>query len=145
MLKKNIVAIIPARANSKRIPGKNIKKFNGKPIIVNTIEKLKKSKIFDRIIVSTYSKKIASISKKYGLEVPFLRPSKLAQDDTIPMEVTLHALKQCPGFDIVVALQPTSPMRKVEDIDAKKTFMMMAQKVGLICAIEACYVIRWFF
>ena len=61
MLKKNIVAIVPARANSKRIPGKNIKKFNGKPIIVNTIEKLKKSKIFDRIIVSTDSKKLPKL------------------------------------------------------------------------------------
>ena len=73
MSKKNIIAVIPARGNSKRIPGKNIKKFSGKPIIVRTIEKLKKSKIFDRIIVSTDSKKIASISKKYGAEIPFLR------------------------------------------------------------------------
>ena len=55
MLRKNIIAIIPARGNSKRIPGKNYKNFNGKPIIVNTIKKLKKSKIFDRIIVSTDS------------------------------------------------------------------------------------------
>ena len=63
MLRKNIVAIIPARGNSKRIPGKNYKIFNGKPIIASTIEKLKKSRIFDRIIVSTDSKKIASIIK----------------------------------------------------------------------------------
>ena len=71
MLRKNIVAIIPARGNSKRIPGKNYKKFNGKPIIANTIEKLKKSRIFDRIIVTTDSKKIASISKRYGAEINF--------------------------------------------------------------------------
>ena len=77
MLKKNIVAIVPARANSKRIPGKNIKKFNGKPIIVNTIEKLKKSKIFDRIIVSTDSKKIAKIAAKCGAEIPFKRSKVL--------------------------------------------------------------------
>ena len=56
MLKKNVVAIIPAREGSKRIPGKNYKKFNGKPIIINTIKKLKKSKIFNRIIVSQYTR-----------------------------------------------------------------------------------------
>ena len=80
MLKKNVVAIIPAKGNSKRISGKNYKKFDGKPIIAYTIEKLKKSGIFDRIIVSTDSKKIASISKRAGAEVPFKRSKFLAND-----------------------------------------------------------------
>ena len=75
---RGLVAIIPARGASKRIPGKNYKMFNGKPIIKSTIEKLKKSKIFNRIIVSTDSKKIASISKKSGAEVPFIRPKFLS-------------------------------------------------------------------
>ena len=93
MLRKNIVAVIPARGNSKRIPGKNYKKFNGKPIIANTIEKLKQSRIFDRIIVSTDDHKIASISKKYNAEIPFIRPSKLADDKTIVSKMVAHAIK----------------------------------------------------
>ena len=93
MLRKNIVAIIPARGNSKRIPGKNYKKFNGKPIIANTIEKLKESKIFDRIIVSTDSKKIASISKRYGAEVPFRRPKFLSDDYTSDTSVISHSVR----------------------------------------------------
>lgn len=114
---KKVIGIIPARGGSKGLHKKNIKSLLGIPLIGWTIKEAQKSKCIDRLILSSDDQEIISISKKYGLEVPFLRPSKLAQDDTIPMEVTLHALKQCPGFDIVVALQPTSPLRKVEDID----------------------------
>ena len=71
-----IIAIIPARSGSKRIPNKNIKLFRGIPIITRVIKKLSKSKIFDLIIVSTDSTKIAKIAKKNGAHVPFLRPKK---------------------------------------------------------------------
>ena len=74
------VAIIPARIGSKRIPKKNIKNFCGKPIIFWAIKAIKKTKIFDKIIVSTDSKKIASMVKKYNVEVPFLRPVLLSDD-----------------------------------------------------------------
>ena len=73
-MKENIVAIIPARGGSKRIKGKNIKKFKGDPAISSTIKKLKKSKIFSRILVSTDSSKIMTISRKAGAETPFKRP-----------------------------------------------------------------------
>ena len=86
------IAIIPARGGSKRIPKKNIKRFCGKPIIGWTINTIKKSKIFDKIIVSTDDKKIASIAKEYKAEVPFKRPKKLSGDKVSTLEVVVHAI-----------------------------------------------------
>ena len=124
MLRKNIVAIIPARGNSKRIPGKNYKKFNGKPIIADTIEKLKKSAIFDRIIVSTDSKKIASISKRYGAEIPFRRPKFLSDDYTSSASVISHSVrflaKEGYRFDYVCCVYAPNPFLQISDL--KKGF-----------------------
>ena len=122
MSKINVVAIIPARGGSKRIPGKNYKMFNDKPIIKSTIEKLKKSKIFNRIIVSTDSKKIASISKKSGAEVPFIRPKFLSGDNVFENEVVCHSInyliKQNYKFDYVCCVYAPNPF--LEIIDLKK-------------------------
>ena len=85
------IAIIPARIGSKRIPKKNIKNFCGKPIIYWSIKAAKKTKLFDKIIVSTDDKKIALLAKKYGAEVPFLRSSKLSNDRTGTIAVVSHA------------------------------------------------------
>ena len=87
------IAVIPARGGSKRISKKNIKKFAGTPAISRAIKAAKKTKLFDRIIVSTDDHKIASISKKYNAEIPFIRPSKLADDKTIVSKVVAHAIK----------------------------------------------------
>ena len=118
---KKIVAIIPARGGSKGVPNKNIKMLAGKPLITYTIEESLKSKHIDRTIVSTENKKIAEISKKYGAEI-IERPTELADDDTPTLPVLKHAvnhLEKVEGYsaDIVVLLQPTSPLRKVSDID----------------------------
>lgn len=86
------VAIIPARGGSKRIPGKNIKNFAGKPIIAWSISAAIKTNLFDRVIVSTDDEKIAHVSRKYGAEIPFIRPKKLADDHTGTNEVVKHAL-----------------------------------------------------
>lgn len=86
------LAIIPARGGSKRIPNKNIKPFAGKPIIAYSIEAAKKVNIFDRIIVSTDSQQIANVAVQFGAEVPFLRPSELANDFIGIDDVMLHAL-----------------------------------------------------
>ena len=88
-----IVAIIPARGGSKRIKGKNIKSFCGKPIISFPIIAAKKTKLFDKIIVSTDSKKIASIARKLNVEVPFLRPAKLSGGNISTSAVVSHAVK----------------------------------------------------
>ena len=130
MLRKNVVAIIPARGNSKRIPGKNYKIFNGKPIIANTIEKLKRSRIFDRIIVSTDSKKIASISKRCGAEVPFRRPKFLSDDYTSGASVITHSvkflIKQGCQFDYVCCVYPPNPFLEISDL--KKGFKKIKSK-----------------
>ncbi|OGQ88406.1 MAG: pseudaminic acid cytidylyltransferase [Deltaproteobacteria bacterium RIFOXYD12_FULL_56_24] len=86
------VAIIPARGGSKRIPGKNIKLFAGKPVIAWSIEAARQSELFDRIIVSTDSEEIAAVAREYGAETPFMRPAQLADDFTPTADVILHVL-----------------------------------------------------
>jgi CMP-N,N'-diacetyllegionaminic acid synthase len=116
-----VLGVIPARANSKGIPGKNFKLLNGKPLIGYTIEEGLKSQI-NRLIVSTDSSEIAKISKDFGAEVPFLRPSELSQDDSVIEDSILQVLKKLKedeGYepDIIVLLQPTSPLRTAKHID----------------------------
>lgn len=114
---KKILAIIPARGGSKSVPRKNIKLLGGRPLIAWTINEAKKSAYIDRLIVSTDDEEIAGVARKYDCEVPFLRPAELAQDHTPGIDPVLHALEIIPGFDYVILLQPTSPLRKVVDID----------------------------
>lgn len=114
---KSILAIIPARGGSKGVPRKNIKLLGNKPLIAWTIEEAKKSAYIDRLIVSTEDEEIATTAIKYGCEVPFMRPAELAQDDTPGMDPVLHAMQTISGYDYVVLLQPTSPLRTVADID----------------------------
>ena len=120
-MKNKIIAIIPARGGSKGLPRKNIRPLLGKPLVAWTIEQAKKSKHIDRIIVSTEDREIAKISKEYGAEVPFLRPKELATDDAKTIDVILHALNWLKTreeyYDFLVLLEPTSPLRDVEDID----------------------------
>lgn len=117
---KKILAIIPARGGSKGIPNKNIKNLKGKPLIAWTIGCAIESKVFSKIIVSTDSEEIAKVSRKYGADVPFMRPSQLATDSAKGMDVIIHAMEwferngEC--FDYIVLLQPTSPLRSSEDI-----------------------------
>ena len=101
MTQKNsdIICLIPARYGSKGVPKKNIQKIKGKPLIVHAIEKAKKSKIFSKIIVSTENKKIKEIAEKYGAEVPFLRPKKLAMDQSSMNDVVSHAIKHLEKLD----------------------------------------------
>ena len=139
---KKILCVIPARGDSKGLPDKNIKKLLGKPLIVYSIEQALNSKYIDRVIVSTDDKKIADISRKYGAEVPFVRPKKLATDDANGVDVVLHAIswmeKNIETFDIVILLQPTSPLRTTEDINnsIKLLFLKRAQTIVSICETE---------
>jgi len=112
------IAIIPARGGSKRIPKKNIKDFHGKPIISYTIQTALKSKLFDKVIVSTDDDEIAKIAKECGADVPFLRPKELSDDYTGIAEVIDHAInfykKQNIYYDYSCLLYATSPFLKVE-------------------------------
>ncbi len=117
-----MIAIIPARGGSKGLPNKNIKILAGKPLIAYTIEAAKKSKYIDRIIVSTESEEIKRIAEQYGAEVPFFRPDYLTGDNSRVIDTyfyTLDRLNSEYGLDVneFIALQPTSPLRSVEDID----------------------------
>ena len=114
---KKILAIIPARGGSKGVPRKNIRELCGKPLIAWTIAEAAKSRYIDRCIISTEDDEIAMIAKKWGGEVPFMRPIELAQDGTPGIDPVLHAISKLPEYDYVVLLQATSPMRTVEDID----------------------------
>lgn len=122
-MKPEVLAIIPARLGSKRIPLKNIKNFLGKPLIAYAVQQALQSSFITRVIVDTDSPKIAKIAKHYGAEVPFLRPAHLATDtakvyDSI--ENLLGALKKNEGYvpDYIVILQTTSPLREPKDIEA---------------------------
>ncbi|MDO8592399.1 MAG: acylneuraminate cytidylyltransferase family protein [bacterium] len=116
------VCLIPARSGSKRIPKKNIKLLNGKPLIAYAISAALKSKLVDRVIVSTDSEEIAEIAKHYKAEVPFIRPAELAQDDTPTLPVLQHAVTYLEKnekykADLIIVLQPTAPLALAEDID----------------------------
>ncbi|MDC1060364.1 pseudaminic acid cytidylyltransferase [Alphaproteobacteria bacterium] len=110
------IAIIPARIGSKRIKEKNIKKFNNFPIISYPIKIAQNSNLFDKIIVSTDSNKIANIASKYGAEVPFLRPKKISDDYSHSNEVVKHSLefyrKYKINFKYVCCIYPTAPFIK---------------------------------
>lgn len=110
-----ILGLIPARGGSKGVPNKNIKFINGKPLIVWTIEKAKRSELIDKIVVSTDSEQIADVARRAGAEV-LMRPSELATDTASTQDVMIHALGFYPA-DIVVLLQPTSPYRAEGLID----------------------------
>ena len=116
------MAIIPARANSKSIPNKNIKLLNEYPLIAYSIEAALQSKYIDRVIVSTDSKKIEQVALTYGAEVPVLRPTELAQDDTPDFPVLKHMVywlekNESYKADIIVFLRPTSPLRPKALVD----------------------------
>lgn len=116
----NILAIIPARAGSKGVPRKNIKNLNGKPLISYSIKSSIKCRFINKIVVSTDSLEISKISKNFGAEI-IKRPHSLAKDDSTAIEVILHSLDFLEDenyySDVVILLQPTSPLRTTEDID----------------------------
>ncbi|MBW1853896.1 MAG: acylneuraminate cytidylyltransferase family protein [Deltaproteobacteria bacterium] len=143
MNKEKILAIITARGGSKGIPQKNTRELLGKPLIAYSIQAALQSRTLNKIIVSTDNETIAHISKKYGAEVPFLRPKHLATDTATSLSVLQHAvsyLAEKEGYlaDIIVCLQPTSPLRSAGDIDQAVTLCMNtgADSVVSLCKVE---------
>jgi len=138
------IAIIPARKGSKRLVNKNIKVLQNKPLIAWTIEAALESECFDRVFVTTDCEKIASISKKCGAEVPFLRSDYLATDTSTSVDVISNFITQLfernivNQLDIVGLLQPTSPLRNGKHIS--NAFSMMesrkADAVVSVCEVD---------
>lgn len=127
-----ILAFIPARGGSKGIPNKNIKLFNGKPLIEWTIKSALRSKLIDKVIVSSDSKKILTISKKIGADV-VLRPKNISGDFATTESAIKHFVEKSKEyFDTIVLLSPTSPIRKKKDID--KTIKVFKSK-----KLDSCF------
>jgi CMP-N,N'-diacetyllegionaminic acid synthase len=117
----NVLGVITARGGSKGIPGKNLKLLGGRPLIAYTIDAARESGVLDRLILSTDDPAIADMARALGCEVPFLRPPELARDDTPHLPVLQHAVEWLSANDsyrpdLVMILQPTSPLRRAEHL-----------------------------
>ncbi|MFT7860918.1 MAG: acylneuraminate cytidylyltransferase family protein [Sulfurimonas sp.] len=137
---KKILAIIPARGGSKRLPKKNLLPLDGTPLIGWSIEEARRSKYIDTLIVSTDSTEIQEVAHAFGAQTPFLRPSELAADDTRSIDVVIHAIEfyGAQKYDYVILLQPTSPLRDVDDIDSAIEYFFEKEATSVIgvCEVE---------
>lgn len=126
------MGIITARENSKRLKKKNLRKLAGKPLIFYTIKSAQNSKFLDSFIVSSESKNILNVAKKFNCKIPFIRPKYLSDDDVGAVEVVYHAIRKIKkNYDYVVLLQPTSPLRNSNDIDKAITELINKKAVSL--------------
>ena len=119
---RSVIAIIPARAGSKGLPGKNIRPLCGKPLVAWSIQSALKSRYIDEVLVSTDGEEIARVATECGAQVPFRRPAELASDAATTLSAVEHALAYYRDrlqrqFDVLVLLEPTSPLREDTDID----------------------------
>lgn len=135
-----VIGLITARGGSKALPRKNVKLLAGKPLIAWTIEAAQKSRGLSRIIVSTDNEEIIQIAREWGAEVPFVRPIELAQDDTPHILVVKHAIEWLETHnrarpDYIMLLQPTSPLRITEDIEAA---INIAEKYKATAVVSVC-------
>ncbi|MBT0881307.1 MULTISPECIES: acylneuraminate cytidylyltransferase family protein [unclassified Campylobacter] len=142
-----VLAIIPARSGSKGVKDKNIRLVNQIPLMAYTISAAIKSEIFDEIMVSTDSIEYASIAKKYGASVPFLRSEKTSGDTAKTLDCILEVLDEYKKidktFDILIILQPTSPLRDAEDIKgAFNTFLKYKKSVVSVCEGDNVVLLR---
>ena len=138
----NVLAVIPARSGSKSVVNKNIRDFNGKPMLAHSIEHAKASKYINRIILSTDSQEYALIGQEYGAEIPFIRPEEYATDDALDIDVFYHCLKfleEKEGYkaDVVVQLRPTYPIRDVEDIDNMIEILLNNKEIDSVRSIAS--------
>ncbi len=139
---KTFLSVIGARAGSKGLKNKNVRDFAGKPLIAWSIEASVNAKLIDRTIVTTDSDDIASVSKKYGADVPFSRPKELATDESSLNDVVIHTINwlkenESKTYDYVVLLMPSSPLRTPEELDAFINYYFNKKKSDddtLICA-----------
>lgn len=119
---RSVIAIIPARAGSKGLPGKNLRPLCGKPLVAWTVESARRSRHVDEVLVTTDGEDIARVARSFGASVPFLRPAELATDTATTLDAVEHALdfyarERQRAFDVVVLLEPTSPLREDDDVD----------------------------
>ena len=128
-----IITVIPARGGSKGLPGKNILPLNGYPLLAYSVAAGLQTPEITRVICSTDSEDIAKVARDYGAEIPFMRPSEIAQDHSNDLETFDHVLdwlKDSEGYvpDYVVQLRPTSPIRFISDIQSAITSLIAFDK-----------------
>jgi len=144
---KKVLAYIPARSGSKSIKDKNIIDVCGQPLIAYTIIAAKNSQYVDKVVVSTDSSHYAEIARRYGAEAPFLRPVEIAGDSSLEIDACLHLMnwfeERADKFDIIIKLQPTSPLRKTEDIDRALELMRNKQATSIISVSECLIPPQW--
>jgi CMP-N-acetylneuraminic acid synthetase len=135
-----VLALVPARGGSKGIPDKNIRPLAGRTLLDYAARAAAESGVIDRIILSTDSERIAAEGRRVGLEVPFMRPAELAQDDTPMLPVIEHALdfvaQQGWTADILVLLQPTSPLRTPAHIRDVVRELQASQADSVVTVVE---------
>ena len=138
----NCLYLIPARGGSKGIPHKNIKELCGKPLIQYSIDIARKFTTDDNICVSTDDLEIKKVAESLGLKVPFMRPDELASDTATTSDVIVHALKWYESngiiYDAVVLLQPTSPLRRIQDI--KDCLESYNDSIDMVTTVKRSYV-----
>jgi len=138
----SIVALIPARSGSKRVPDKNIRPLAGHPLIAYSITAALQSGIFDAVVVSTDSERYADIAQYYGAEVPFLRPVEFATETSPDIEFVEHALQWLKDrgriYDCFSILRPTSPFRQAETIRRAWQEFLTEEGIDSLRAVEKC-------
>jgi CMP-N-acetylneuraminic acid synthetase len=137
----DIVALIPARGGSKGIPHKNIAPLAGRPLLVYTAEAARGSRCLTRILLSTDDEEIAQVGRACGIEVPFKRPPELARDYTTSLAVVQHAIRWLEEHEhwkpeVLVLLQPTSPLRQSHHIDEALAAMIEAGADTVVSVVE---------
>jgi N-acylneuraminate cytidylyltransferase len=131
------LAVITARGGSKGLPRKNVLLAGGKPLVAWTVEAAISAECVSRVVLSSDDEEIMGAAMAAGCDVPFSRPSNLASDTASSIDVLLHALDQLPGFEYVVLLQPTSPLRTAEDVDAAFELMLDRGAPSCVSVCEA--------
>ncbi len=140
-----LLAVIPARAGSKGLPGKNIADLGGKPLIGWTIKAALGATCVDRSILSSDGEAIIEIARAQGCDVPFVRSADLASDTASSLDVVLDALTRVPGFTHVALLQPTSPFRTAAHIDAAWAQMQAAGAQSVVSVCETAEPPYWMY
>jgi len=147
--KDRVLAVIPARAGSKRLPNKNIRDFAGSPLICWSVQSTLKSTIVDHIVVSSDSDEILRVASRAesveaGVQITFAkRPSELASDDSSSVDAALDVLKSFPEYEILIWLQPTSPLRSASLIDDALRFYQMRKADSVISVCPSDHPPSW--
>ena len=135
-----VLAIVPARGGSKGVPGKNVRLLGGRTLLEYTAAAARDAAVIDRIVVSTDSEEVAAAGRAAGLEVPFLRPAALAQDDTPMLPVIRHAIDEVTraGWtpELVVLLQPTSPLRRPDHVARAVDLLRSSGADSVVTVVE---------